>query len=102
MRSWIMTCFKFKTVRKLLERDEKTIDICKQILAALQSCDDEIAARFSDWEWREDFAELSSELHDEICWMDTEESYTACEEIVNDRLKEMYDLCDNASVWLAV
>ncbi len=101
-RNWIMTCTKFKMVRKLLAKNEKTIDMCKQILTALQACDDEIVARFSDWEWREDFAELSSELHDEIYWMDAKESYAACEEIVNDRLKEMYNLCDDASVWLAV
>ena len=104
-RNWIMTCTKFKMVRELLAKNEKTIDMCKQILTALQACDDEIVARFSDWEWREDFVELSSELHDEIYWMDAEESYAACEEIVNDRLKEMYNLCDDAddaSVWLAV
>lgn len=101
-RNWIMTCTKFKMIRELLAKNEKTIDMCKQILTALQACDDEIVARFSDWEWREDFAELSSELHDEIYWMDAEESYAACEEIVNDRLKEMYNLCDDASVWLAV
>ena len=78
-RNWIMTCTKFKMVRELLAKNEKTIDMCKQILTALQACDDEIVARFSDWEWRED-----------------------CEEIVNDRLKEMYNLCGDSSVWLAV
>ena len=57
-RNWIMTCTKFKIVRELLAKNEKTIDMCKQILTALQACDDEIVARFSDWEWREDFAEL--------------------------------------------
>lgn len=101
-RNWIMTYTKFKMVRELLAKNEKTIDMCKQILTALQACDDEIVARFSDWEWREDFAELSSELHDEIYWMDAEKSYAACEEIVNDRLKEMYNLCDDASVWLSI
>ena len=102
-RDWAMTCTKFKMVRELIAKREKTIDICKQILAALQACDDEIVARFSaDRYWREDFAELSSELHDEIYWMDAEESYAACEDIVNKRLKEMYALCDDARVWLAV
>lgn len=43
-----------------------------------------------------------SELHDEIYWMDAKESYATCEEIVNDRLRELYNLCDDASVWLAV
>ena len=101
-RNWIMTCTKFKMVRELLAKNEKTIDMCKQILTALQACDNEIVARFSDWEWRDDFAELASEVHDEIYWMDAEESYAACEEIVIDRLKEMYNLCDDASVWLAI
>lgn len=101
-RNWIMTCTKFKMVRELLAKNEKTIDMCKQILTALQACDDEIVAKFLDWEWREDFAELSSELHDEIYWIDAEGSYAACEEIVNDRLKEMYNLCDDASVWLSI
>lgn len=101
-KNWIMTCTKFKTVRELLAKRENTIDMCKQILIALKACDDEIVARFSEWEWREDFAELSSELHDEIYWMDAEKSYTVCKETINDRLKEMYALCDDARVWLAV
>ena len=44
-RNWIMTCTKFKMVRELLAKNEKTIDMCKQILTALRACDDEIVAR---------------------------------------------------------
>lgn len=101
-RIWIVTCTKFKMVRELLGKREKTIDMCKQILTALQACCDEISATILDQEWRDSFIEFSSELQDESCETNADESYPACEEIVNELLNEMYDLCDNANVWLEV
>ena len=41
-RNWVVTCTKFKTVRELLEEQEKTKDMCKRILIALQACNNEI------------------------------------------------------------
>jgi hypothetical protein len=101
-RNWVVTCTKFKTVRELLEEQEKTKDMCKRILIALQACNNEIVELSHDCGWHEDFVEFSSELYDAICQIDMEEYYSTCEEIVNNCLKEMYNLCDDASVWLAI
>ena len=100
MRKWNKTCYSFKKVRNMLTENIETASQCIKIMYAMESCCDEIAPNSeADWEFYEDFRDLKSEIHSEIELMD-ELDYDSCENIVNMYLNDMYDLCDNAGIFL--
>ena len=101
MANWKYECKTFSKVRALIA-DESRKNICIFIMAALEECCDELTPDDREnWEYYEYFRNLKSEIHDEIECMD-EDDYEVCKNTVNNYLTEMYDLCDEADIWLAM
>lgn len=96
---WRKTCKTFKKTRDLIN-NEGTVNNCMQIMYAIEACCDELAPDSdSEWVFYDSYRDLKSEIHDEVEYMD-EDDYESCENTVNYYLKEFYDLCDAARVWL--
>ena len=100
MSRWEKTCRHFKQVREAIQEQAETVDQCIEILRLMESCCQEISPDHeSDWDFFEEFRDLKSEIHEQIEMLDGED-YDACEDAVDFYLNELYDLCDNANVWL--
>lgn len=99
MSKWKYKCNTFKEVRKLIKKNIETPTQCALIMSTLEECCDELTPnRRQQWIWYDAFRDLKSEIHDEIELMD--DDYESCENMVNGWLREFYDLCDKANVWL--
>lgn len=102
MGKWNRICSSFEEVRTMLEEDVESTLQCMRIMYALEGCCDELTQNGNeDWIFYDDFRDLKSEIHETVELMD-EDDYESCEETVNCYLREMYDLCDSAGVWLGI
>ena len=102
MAKWNKTCNSFAKVRAMLEDDIETTSHCMKIMYAIEACCDELTPdNVKDWLFYDNFRDLKANIHDEVECMD-EYDYDSCEEIVNNWLNELYDLCDASRVWLSM
>ena len=90
MKVWQKNCKEFKNVRELINNGDN-----RGVMQALFDICDKYANE-SD-EWAEDWAYEFEKLRDEIEESGIED---ADEETANFYLNELYDLCDDARVWL--
>lgn len=99
---WKYKCFTFPEVRQLINEDVETVKQCMKILHSLECCCGELTPNGKeDWEYYDDFRDLTSEIHETIEELD-EDNYDEAKYTVNNLLAEFYDLCDSAGVWLGL
>lgn len=97
---WDYTCYRFKEVRELINKEIETPRQCMLIMTELESCCDELTPdKRSEWIYYDEFRDLKSIIHEEIELMD-EDDYESCERTLNNYLEEFYNICDEARVWL--
>ena len=92
MSRWNKTCNEFKEIRELINDDDNRG--C-DILTKLEKICNKYAKQ--KWDFAEDFEYLGDEIHCAIEDGDFED-----EDYVDYYLREFYDLCDNARVWLGL
>ena len=112
MAKWIYTCKGGKELRNLIDRSGAW-EMSVEILHQLQRCYQEIIDHYpweDEWD-KDEFQEALDCLNgdDEIIenWMnggeDIEEyGFETDDELVDERLREFYDLCDSYRIWVEV
>lgn len=100
MGRWDKTCYTFKEVRSMIHEGIETTEHCMKIMSKLECCCDELTPDSeADWGFYDDFRDLKYEIHEEMEYME-DEDYDFCENAADSYLREFYDLCDEAYVWL--
>ena len=101
MAKWEIKCYTFNEVRELIHDGVESSEVCIEIMETLADCCNEIANEREDWDFYDDFIEMRDEINEELEYMCETDDYDDLESKVNFMLREMYDLCDAARVWLA-
>ena len=100
MAKWIKDCPRFGIVREMIDNDNETLESCKNILNELIACCNDLTPDSDqDWDFYGDFDTLRDDIEDSIASLE-EFDYEECENVTNYFLREFYDLCDHARVWL--
>lgn len=100
MKKWEIKCNTFNEVRELIDCGVESSKTCVEIMEILADCCNEIAKGREDWEFYDDFIDMRDEINGELEYMCETDDYDDLESAVNFMLREMYDLCDSAGVWL--
>lgn len=101
MAKWEIKCYTFNEVRELIDEGIESSEICIEIMEILADCCNEIAKGKENWDFYDDFIDMRDEINEELECMSEIDDYDDLESTVNFMLREMYDLCDSARVWLA-
>lgn len=100
MAKWIKDCPRFGIVREMIDKNDETIESCKNILNMLIACcNDLMPDSNSNWEFYGDFETLREDIKDMISSLDGFD-YEECENETDCFLREFYNLCNCARVWL--
>ena len=110
MAKWIYTCKGGKELRNLIDR-AGTWEMSIEILRHLTKCYDEI---IENYPWEDEYDRLDFQEAREILegdddiiyeWMSGGDDVSVYgfdddEDLVDERLREFYDLCDNYRIWV--
>lgn len=110
MGTWSFECQSFLKVRELIDKEiiaqepyTELVEHYREILTALGNCLDELMSKAKlQKAFYGSFRDMKEEIHNAYEELETVENCEEGEDLVNSLLREMYDLCDNANVWLAM
>ena len=94
MRDWKYICNRFKSVRDMLYDGTSRRDI----LIAISQCTDDIMKHLGEANWYfDDFYIMKEDISNDI-----EHKKKLTQNNLNDYLRKLYNLCDEADVFLAL
>ena len=105
MKKWIYTCEKFKDVRCLIDKGKENNEENREMLRLVADCCDEIAEnlpKVSRELFAADFVSLGMEIREDIEMIEDEDEIEENEVVADGWLNDLYDLCNNARVWLGI
>lgn len=110
MGTWSFECQSFLKVRELIDKEiiaqepyTEFVEHYREILTALENCCDELMLKAKAQKtFYGTFRDMKEEIHNAQDELDAAENCEEGEDLVNSLLREMYDLCDSANVWLAM
>lgn len=109
MKEWKYTIYGRglrESIANMRNSDILEVSDVKQILELLKSCYEQIKSRIDEYDWEFEFDFPYEIVIDDIVilenWRGHFPGFEDLGELVDDRLTEFYDLCDDYRIWISV